>query len=248
MTKEGNAIAGPRGRGAPHPASACSPSLPCCCAWCSRPDSRTAPSQASERPTKQGRLRWPNQASRTSSSFGATTSAGGTSATTAAARWATGPQHRPHRQRRRDVHRLLRPAKLHRRPRRLHHRPEPDPHRPDQGRDARRRCRPPGGRPDHRGTAEAAGLRHRPVRQEPSGRQGRISAHGARLRRVLRQPLSPQCRGGAGGRRTIRRTRHSSSGSDPEACCTAGRTARADRRSRIPVRSPRSAWRRSTTR
>src|SRR6266700_1582983 len=38
-------------------------------------------------------------------------------------------QHRPHRQRRRDLHRLLRPAILHRRPRRVHHRPEPDAHR-----------------------------------------------------------------------------------------------------------------------
>ena len=47
------------------------------------------------------------------------------------------PEHRPHRQRRRDVHRLVRPAKLYRRPCRLHHWPVADPHRADQGRLAR---------------------------------------------------------------------------------------------------------------
>ena len=31
----------------------------------------------------------------------------------------------------------------------LHMRPEPDPHGPDQGRHARRHCRPAEGRPDH---------------------------------------------------------------------------------------------------
>ncbi len=50
-------------------------------------------------------------------------------------------QHRPHRQGRRDLHRFLRPAELHRRPRRLHHRAVADPHRPDQGRHARRHAR-----------------------------------------------------------------------------------------------------------
>ena len=84
---------------------------------------------------------------------------------------------------------------------RLHHRPEPDPHRPDQGRHARRRRRPAGGGPDHRRAAQAARLRHRPVRQEPPRRQGRVPADRARLRRVLRQPLPPQRRGGAGGPR-----------------------------------------------
>jgi arylsulfatase A-like enzyme len=45
---------------------------------------------------------------------------------------------------------------------------------------------------------KAAGLRHRPVRQEPPGRPQRTPADRARLRRVLRQPLPPQRRGGAG--------------------------------------------------
>ena len=78
-------------------------------------------------------------------------------------------------------------------------RPEPDPHRADQGRHARRHQRPAGGRPDHRRAAEAAGLRHRPVRQEPLRRPRRASADGARLRRVLRQPLPPERRGRARG-------------------------------------------------
>ena len=55
-------------------------------------------------------------------------------------------------------------------------RPEPDPHGPDQGRHARRHGRPAEGRPDHRRAAQAARLRHRPVRQEPSRRSGRIPA------------------------------------------------------------------------
>ena len=55
--------------------------------------------------------------------------------------------------------------------------------------------------PDHRHRAQGAGLRHRPVRQEPPGRPRRVPAHRPRLRRVLRQPLPPQRRGGARARR-----------------------------------------------
>ncbi len=66
------------------------------------------------------------------------------------------------------------------------------------------------------------GLRHRPVRQEPSRRPQRAPADGARLRRVLRQPLSPQRRGGAGEPRLSRRTRRSGRSS--------GRAASAERR------------------
>ena len=47
-------------------------------------------------------------------------------------------EHRPHRQGRRAVHRLVRPAELHRRSRGVHHRPVAYPHRPDQGRPAGR--------------------------------------------------------------------------------------------------------------
>ena len=50
--------------------------------------------------------------------------------------------------------------------------------------------------PDDRDRAQGAGLRHRPVRQEPPRRPRRAPAHHARLRRVLRQPVSPQRRRG----------------------------------------------------
>ena len=98
------------------------------------------------------------------------------------------------------VHRLLRPAELHRRPGRLHHRPEPAAHRPHQGRAARHRLRHPARGPDDRRTAQAARVRDGPVRQEPPRRPRRAPAHQSRLRRVLRQPLPPQRRGGAGAR------------------------------------------------
>ena len=107
-------------------------------------------------------------------------------------------QHRSHRARGRAVHRLVRPAELHRRTRGVHHRAVADPHRPHQGRPARRRPRAAARGSDDRRRAEAARLRHRPVRQEPSRRPRRVPADGARLRRVLRQPLSPERRRGAG--------------------------------------------------
>ena len=107
------------------------------------------------------------------------------------------PEHRPDRRRGDAVHRLLRRAELHRRPRVVHHRPERVPHRPEQGRRARRRRRPAGRGPDDRRAAEAARLRDRAVRQEPSRRPQQVPADRARLRRVLRQPLPPQRRGGA---------------------------------------------------
>ena len=105
-------------------------------------------------------------------------------------------QHRPHRQGRRAVHRLVRPAELHRRPRGVHHRPVRLPHRPAQGRPAGRQGRPAGARRDDRPAPQGAGLHDRAVRQEPSGRSRRASAHGARLRRVHGLALPPQRRGG----------------------------------------------------
>ena len=62
---------------------------------------------------------------------------------------------------------------------------------------------------DDRGAAQAARLRHRAVRQEPSRRPEQVPADRPRLRRVLRQPLPPQRRGGARSRRTGRRRRTS---------------------------------------
>ena len=55
---------------------------------------------------------------------------------------------------------------------------------------------PVGRGPDDRRAAQAARLRHRPVRQEPSRRSEQVPADGARVRRVLRQPLPPQRRRG----------------------------------------------------
>ena len=61
-------------------------------------------------------------------------------------------------------------------------------------------ARSPAGGSDDRRAAQAAGLRLRPVRQEPSRRPRRVPADRTRLRRVLRQPLSPQRRRGTGVR------------------------------------------------
>ena len=101
-------------------------------------------------------------------------------------------EHRPPRRRRDHVHRLLRRAELHRRPFGLHHRPERLPHRIEQGGHAGSRPGPARRGSHHRRVAETAGLRHRPVRQEPPGGQGRIPAHQPRVRRVLRLPLPPE--------------------------------------------------------
>ena len=73
--------------------------------------------------------------------------------------------------------------------------------------------------PDDRDGAEGAGLRHRPVRQEPLRRPRRVPADPARLRRVLRQPLPPQRRGGAGERRLPDEDFRSSARSSVRAAC-----------------------------
>ena len=107
-------------------------------------------------------------------------------------------QHRPHRQGRHAVHRLLRRAVLHRRPLVLHHRAERLPHRPLEGRHPGRAGRHVRQDRHHRGAAQGPGLRHRAVRQEPPRRPEPHAADQPRLRRVLRQPLPPQRRGRAG--------------------------------------------------
>ena len=114
----------------------------------------------------------------------------------------------------------------------------------------------------HRGAAQETGLRHRPVRQEPSRRPQPHAADQSRLRRVLRQPLPPQCRGRAGDGRLsagkglpelpqeLRSARRDPFLGDrqgrPDRCSRAGARS-ASRRSRTPARSPRSAWRPATT-
>ena len=112
--------------------------------------------------------------------------------------------------------------------------------------------------PTHRRAAQAAGLRDRTVRQEPSRRPQRVPADRARLRRVLRQPLSPERRGRAGAsglseeprvqgairsarRAEVHRDRHRHAGRRSRASARG-----ASRDARTPARSPRSAWRRST--
>ena len=113
--------------------------------------------------------------------------------------------------------------------------------------------------PDHRRAAEAARLRHRPVRQEPPRRPQRAPADGARLRRVLRQPLPPERRGGAGERRLPEGPGVQASSFGPRGVlhCYATATEEAGRRPALrrlgqaEVRGHRpahhaSAWRRST--
>ncbi len=90
------------------------------------------------------------------------------------------------------------------------------------------------GRPDDCRAAQAAGLRHRPVRQEPPGRPQRIPAHRPRLRRVLRQPLPPERRRGAGTARLPEDSRVPQEVSARAACWTARPpTGRPDRRSAV---------------
>ena len=233
--KGGHAIAGPRGRHPPHSASACSPSSPCCCAWCSRPAERL---RVHEYYTDQARRsRWPSQASRTSSSCGATTSAGGTSATTTAARWATGPPT--------STASANEGATF-------------TDYYGQQSCTAGRAAFITGQNPIRTGLTKVGmpgadvGLRA----EDPTiaellkplgyatgqfgknhlGRQGRVPADGARLRRVLRQSLSPECRGGAGAAGLSEGPGVQEAVRPAAACCTAGPTARAGRRSRTPGR------------
>ena len=167
-------------------------------------------------------------------------------------------EHRPHRQGRRDVHRPLRAAVLHRRARRLHHRAVLLPHRPAQGRPAGRQGRTVRKGPDARRPAQATRLCDRPVRQEPSRRPQRVPADRARLRRVLRQPLPPQRGGGArepglsqGPRvpRQVRPARRAEVQGDRPGRSHGGPALRprrqADHRGHRPAHA-RSAWRRWT--
>ena len=88
------------------------------------------------------------------------------------------------------VHRLLRRGELHGGSRELHHRRASHPHRHDHRRPGWRAHRPARRSLHDCHGAEVAGLRHRPVRQEPPGRPQRVPAHRPRLRRILRLPVS----------------------------------------------------------
>ena len=89
-------------------------------------------------------------------------------------------EHRPDRQGRHDVHRLLRREQLHGGPLVLHHRPDAQAHRPVEGRHPGRAGRPAGARHHHRPGAQAARLCDRAVRQEPPRRPDEYlpTAHG----------------------------------------------------------------------
>ena len=100
-------------------------------------------------------------------------------------------EHRPHRQRRRHVHALLRRVELHRRALRVHHRHAPVPrgHGPAAvaGRDfvsAPRHAVPCPVPVEPR-------LHHRRVRQEPPRRSSGFAADRARVPGILGLPLSP---------------------------------------------------------
>ena len=157
-------------------------------------------------------------------------------------------EHRPHRQGRRAVHRLVRRAELHRRPLRVHHGAERLPHRQPQGRPARRQGRPAGARRDARAAAQGPGLHDRAVRQEPPRRRRRDAADRARVRRVHGLALPPQRRAGAREPRLLQ-----GSGADQEVRHARrdphlGQPGRHAEDRAAPARSPRSAWRRSTRR
>src|SRR5882672_364322 len=107
-------------------------------------------------------------------------------------------QHRPHCQRRHDVHRFLRRAKLHGGPLGVHYGTKCLSHRPFKSRRAGGTRRHDRKSSDDRGLLEESGLCNRPVRQESSGRPEPHAAHQSWLRRILRQSVSLERRGRAG--------------------------------------------------
>ncbi len=101
-------------------------------------------------------------------------------------------QHRPHRQRGRDLHDVLRRAELHGRAQRLLHRHASAAHRHDPAATARQ---PVLAASRHAGAGQVPArprLHHRRVRQEPPGRPFRGAADLARLPGILGLPVSPR--------------------------------------------------------
>ena len=139
-------------------------------------------------------------------------------------------QHRPPRRGRRDVHRLLRRAELHRRAQRLLHRHAPAAHRHDPAAAARQPILPAARHAGDRLVPARPRLQHRRVRQEPPRRPHRRAADRARLPRVLGLSLPP--RRDAGGELP----RHQQ---DPD---------RADRRAGLPQHADPRACRRTRRR
>ena len=154
-------------------------------------------------------------------------------------------EHRPHRQGRHDVHRLLRGEQLHGGPLDLHHRAGLPAHRALQGRHPRRRrsaCRIATS-PSPRRSSRSA--------MPPDSSARTISATATNICRPSTASTSSSAtsitstprrsRSGPTGRRT---TRRSSRPTRRAACSRRPPTAR----SRTPARSTASGWRRSTTR
>ena len=101
-------------------------------------------------------------------------------------------QHRPHRQRRRDLHGLRRHAELHLRAQCLLHRHVSAAHRHDPAAAARQPVLPAARHAGARQVPARSRLQHRRVRQEPSGRPHRRAADGARLPGILGLSLPPR--------------------------------------------------------
>ena len=101
-------------------------------------------------------------------------------------------QHRPHRQRGRDLHALLRRAELHRRAQRLLHRHASAAHGHDPAAAPGQPVLPAARHAGAREVPARPRLQHRRVRQEPPRRPHRRAADGARLPGVLGLPVSPR--------------------------------------------------------
>ena len=105
-------------------------------------------------------------------------------------------QHRSHRQRRCDLHALLRRAELHGRAYGLHHRHAAGPRRHDLAGNSRQPILSAARHAVACQVPARSRLQHRRVRQEPPGRPRRLAADRARLPGILGLPLSPRCDAG----------------------------------------------------
>ena len=132
------------------------------------------------------------------------------------------------------------------------------PHRPAEGRPAGREGRALREGPDARRAAQAAGLRDRPVRQEPPRRPQRVSCRRCTASTSSSATSTTSTPRTSRSIPTTRRIPSSAPSSARAACSSARRATRTIRRrtrasaasasrpSRTPARSPRSAWRRWT--
>ena len=147
-------------------------------------------------------------------------------------------QHRSHRQRRRDVHALLRRAELHGWTYGLHHRHAAGPRWHDLAGNSRQPILSAARDAGACQVPARSRLQHRRVRQEPFGRSHRLAADRARVPGILGLPLSPRC--DAGGELP----RHQQDPDPADASRRHARTRRSPACPRFPARwipRPRSA-------